>query len=613
MGHTLTIVSKENRQRVELEPNESLLSCLQRIGWHVPAPCGGIGRCGKCLVTVEPTSAAGERDPGDERFTGPDQARRLACRTYPTSDLTVTLSGSIAPPTSADTVAKGGTIEVPTTGRPMVILERVELDPPSLADQRSVYRRLRDATGIPELLVDRPLLGRAAEALVAGKAIDVIVDTEASAAVHLSVSPETNNGVALAGLAFDIGTTTVAGYLVDLATHRVLASRSEANAQAPYGADVISRITAYGNGAPLRDTVCSQLARMATEVARTARMEPTAISTAAIVGNTTMVHLLLGLDPTSMSHAPFLPTITETVILEASEIGLPVHAGAHVRVLPGVSAYVGADIVADLLSSGMHRQAGTSLLVDIGTNGEIVLGGADGLIACSTAAGPAFEGATIRHGSGGVAGAINHVRRQGDRLIVETIAGAPAGSICGTGLMDTVAQLLEDGMVDETGRMDPDSADEPIRLAYRDLLTTVDGEPALILAEGADHDGPIVLTQGDIRQVQLAKGAIAAGISVLLEEAGVAADELHAVYLAGGFGSYVRPAAALRVGLLPGVPERLVRAIGNAAGAGAARMLVDRDCAFEAQQIVESCRYIELSGSSAFQEHYMETMLFPVG
>ncbi len=615
MKHTITIVSDGRTQRVELQPDESLLECLQRTGWHMPAPCGGIGRCGKCLVTIEPASAAGARRPEDERFTGAAPGRRLACRTFPVGDLTVRLSGTVTPPTSADTIAKGGSIDVPTSGHPIVILERVTLDPPSLEDQRSVYRRLRDATTIPGLIVDRDLLQRASSAVASsetdGPFLDLVIDAPESAAIDLT--PATgDDDQRLSGLAFDIGTTTVAGYLLNLGTHEVTASRSQANAQAPYGADVISRITSFGNGAPLRDTICRQLAEMTRDLAATAGIDAESIHTAALVGNTTMIHLLLGLDPTSMSHAPFLPTMTESVALDPDELGLPVHPRARVRIVPGVSAYVGADIIADLLSCGMHRATGISLLVDIGTNGEIVCGGADGLIACSTAAGPAFEGATIRHGSGGVSGAINHVRREGNRLVIETIGGIPAASICGTGLMDAVAMLLEDGVLDETGRLDLEEASDEARDAYAGLLTEMDGEPALVLAHRAENgDGPLLLTQSDIRQVQLAKGAIAAGVQVLLSEAGITADELSAIYLAGGFGSYVRPGAALRVGLLPDVPEDRVHAIGNAAGAGAARMLVDRECADEAAQIVESCRYIELSGSALFQDHYMEQMMFP--
>ncbi len=612
MSISATITSDHRQDTIEVHDDESLLGALQRTGWHLPAPCGGIGRCGKCLVTIDPPEAGGARSPEEDRFTGDDPARRLACRTFPTADLTVTLPGHVTPPASADTLAKGGGIEVPTSGKPVVVLERLRLNAPTLEDQQSVLRRLRAAAGMPRLRVDCEQLSTAAAALDAGSELDAIVDTGEPALVALERAAGDGEGLPLLGVAFDIGTTTVAGYLVDLGSHDVLASCSEANAQGDYGADVITRITAYGSGAPLHDVICEQLASLTRRLARDAGVESEDIATAAIVGNTTMIHLLLDLDPTSMSRAPFMPVLTEGVTVPASEVCLPLHPNALLRIPPGVSAYVGTDIVADLLSSGLDRHPGVSLLVDIGTNGEIVCGGEDGLVACSTAAGPAFEGATIRHGSGGVAGAINHVRREGTTLVIETIGEVAPRSVCGTGLMDTVAMLIEDGVVDETGRFDAAAATGEAAVLYGERIVEVDGEPALVLAEEESAPtGPIVLTQGDVRQVQLAKGAIAAGIRVLLEEAGVEPSDLQAIYLAGGFGTYVRPEAALRVGLLPGVDAERVIPVGNAAGAGAARVLVDRESSNEAQTIVDSCRYIELSGSAAFQNFYMEEMMFP--
>lgn len=612
MSITATIISDHRQDTVEVGDGESLLGALQRTGWHLPAPCGGTGRCGKCLVSVEPPEAGGPRSPEEDRFTGDDPARRLACRTFPTADLTVTLPGHVTPPASADTLAKGGGIEVPTSGKPVVVLERLRLNAPTLEDQQSVLRRLRAAAGMPRLRVVCEQLSTAAAALEAGSELDAIVDTGDPAVVALEPAAGDGEGLRLLGVAFDIGTTTVAGYLVDLGSHDVLASCSEANAQGDYGADVITRITAYGSGAPLHDVICEQIASLTRRLARDAGVESEEVSTAAIVGNTTMIHLLLDLDPTSMSRAPFMPVLTEGVTVPASAVCLPLHPNALLRIPPGVSAYVGTDIVADLLSSGLDRHPGVSLLVDIGTNGEIVCGGEDGLVACSTAAGPAFEGATIRHGSGGVAGAINHVRREGTTLVIETIGEVTPKSICGTGLMDTVAMLIEDGVVDETGRFDAAAATGEAAVLYGERIVEVDGEPALVLAEEASAPTePIVLTQGDVRQVQLAKGAIAAGIRVLLDEAGVEPSDLQAIYLAGGFGTYVRPEAALRVGLLPDVPADRVVPVGNAAGAGAARVLVDRESGEEAQAIVDNCRYIELSGSAAFQNFYMEEMMFP--
>jgi uncharacterized 2Fe-2S/4Fe-4S cluster protein (DUF4445 family) len=331
---------------------------------------------------------------------------------------------------------------------------------------------------------------------------------------------------------------------------------------------------------------------------------------ACVVGNTTMLHLLLDLDPSSMSKTPFTPVLTEAVEVEPFELGLRLVRSARPYLPPGVSAYVGADIVADLISTGMHEREGASLLIDIGTNGEIVLGGKDGLYACSTAAGPAFEGAAIRHGSGGVPGAVSHLAREGEALVIEVIADGEPVSICGTGLLDLVSMLLDDGCIDETGRIDAEGVRKELTGWYAERLVQQDGEPAFVFVEKANGE-QLVLTQSDVRQLQLAKGAIAAGVRFLLDRAGVAPDQLEAVYLAGGFGTYVRPEAAVRIGIVPGVMAKQITAVGNAAGAGAVRLLLDADSRKAAEALSEAVQYEELSGKARFQEFYMEEMLFP--
>jgi uncharacterized 2Fe-2S/4Fe-4S cluster protein (DUF4445 family) len=301
-----------------------------------------------------------------------------------------------------------------------------------------------------------------------------------------------------------------------------------------------------------------------------------------------------------------MPTTSEALEVECSVLGLRCHREARLIVAPGLSAYVGADIVADLLAAGLTTREPLALLIDIGTNGEMVLGNSEQLVACSTAAGPAFEGANIRCGSGAIAGAINTVHRSGPGIEIGTIGALPPRSICGPGLVDLLALLLEDGIVDETGRLDADTAKgNPV---YADRMTRVEDEPAIFIVDGSA--GPIVLTQGDIRQVQLAKGAIAAGVRTLLADAGKSAEQVTAVYLAGGFGSYLNPESAARIGLLPGLDSGKVTAIGNAAGSGAARIMLDSSALGEACRMVEEGRYLELSRSDAFQEFFMEEMLF---
>ncbi len=587
---------------------ETLLQTLQRHDIHLPAPCGGVGKCGKCAVRVSDEKAAGPRSPDEDRHAPAGSGLRLACRAVPQSSLSVTLTDSVK--TAADdSTAKGGTINLPITGIPIIRSVELLLEPPSLVDQRSVHRRLID-----ELDGRNPTVSLSA-VREAGSLMTDLSEPKQAAGFVISgpsgdrlVAVENTVRDALPALAIDIGTTTIAVYLLDLSSHRVLAVRSEENNQGRFGADVISRIAATGQGEDLTSVVRSQLSKMIGSLAKSAKIKPDGVLAATVVGNPTMIHLLFGLNPDPIGRAPFMPLSTEQLDLSMVALGLPAHPEATIVAAPGLSAYVGADIVADILASRMNEAERLSLLIDIGTNGEMVLGDSRGLIACSTAAGPAFEGANIRCGSGGIAGAIDEVLRDGDALVLGTIGDEPPKSICGTGLMDLVALLLEDGIVDETGRMDLSVARSSP--AYKDRITERDGENALIVTTSGEPE-EVVLTQGDVRQVQLAKGAIAAGVRTLLKEAGVNARDITTVHLAGGFGTYVRPESALRVGLLPSLPVERVTAIGNAAGAGAARLLIDSASMEEANRIVTMSRYIELSRSESFQNFFIDEMIFP--
>lgn len=606
----VTIGSGSKQDTLEAPSNSTLLEIIQKAGWHISAPCGGTGKCGKCSVEVDPPENLSPRSDVEERWIATNGNRRLACQCTPLGEVTVALGGDATPPADSHTLAKGGAIDVAPTGVPSVTVDVVELEPPTLEDQRSLHRRIADAVESRDLVSAPDVLGKARSMVVeADGAIELAAVVAADTFAPRLIDVRPADKLDLFGVAVDIGTTTIAAYLLDMASHTVIASRSEMNAQASYGADVVSRIQAAGSGSPLTGTVCEQLARMVAEIGQPLDIDAAQIVAGAIVGNTTMMHLLLGLDPAPLAVAPFAPISLEPMRIDPHSIGLPLNDHARVTLLPGISAYVGTDIMADLLATRIHEGSEISLLIDIGTNGEIVLGNRDGLVACSTAAGPAFEGATIRHGSGGVDGAINHVRREADQILIETIGEVATASICGTGLMDAVAMLRDDGVVDETGLIDADGLSGETADTYSSLLTQVDGEPAVILSQNGGKS--IELTQSDIRQVQLAKGAIAAGVRTLLGEAGVGTSDVAHVYLAGGFGTYVRPESAVRVGLLPDVDLDRIASVGNAAGAGAARALLDRRASEEALDLVDRCRYLELSGSAEFQNFFIDEMFFP--
>ncbi len=509
----------------------------------ISAPCGGKGRCGKCVVQADPPPPPSE---ADARFLTPDQivgGYRLAC-TCPAAEV-----------------------------RTVVVSEREET--------------ARVKGEIPRFTVPAAIWPRArAEGTWAA--------------------------------AIDIGTTTVAVYLLDTAAAEVVAVRAEMNRQGIFGADVISRIS-YSEESPahlerLAGAIRGQLRGMLQQLSR----DRGAINTVVITGNTTMLHLIAGVSPAGIGRAPFVAEFLETREYSAGELNLG-NQGA-VILLPSVAAYVGADIVSAAVAAEMDRTASTTLLVDIGTNGELALSHQGHLYTCATAAGPAFEGACISAGVGGIAGAINSWNRRGDRIVTTTIADAPAVGICGAGLLDLMAQMLADGVVDETGRMEsaegyrdgatsratsPGASPNDALLAWQDRLTEHRGEPAVRISE--TH----LFTQQDVREVQLAKAAIAAGIDVLCHDAGITPRELDQVVLTGGFGNHLRVESAVATGLVPDLPRERYISVDNAAGRGAVLVLRNEDTLERTRQLASQANYIELSGHAFFQERYVEHMMFP--
>jgi uncharacterized 2Fe-2S/4Fe-4S cluster protein (DUF4445 family) len=400
------------------------------------------------------------------------------------------------------------------------------------------------------------------------------------------------------GVAVDIGTTTVVAYLVDFSKPaRVTGVRSALNAQRPWGADVISRISfageAEGHLEKLSQAVRNQVDQLIRLLLKSEHKAAGSIREIAIAGNTTMLHLFAGVDPSSIAVAPFTPVFVDEVLKPASEFHFD-YPEALIRLIPSIAGYVGADISAGIAAVGMDRSEGLALLLDLGTNGEMALGNRDRILTCATAAGPAFEGAGISCGTGGVPGAIDTVVVLDGKLNWTTIGGEKPVGICGSGILDTVAALLSLGVIDDSGAMAEEYA-----------------ESGFCLSPRAGDSGGVCFTQRDVRQLQLAKGAVAAGVRVLLEEWGAEPEDITAVYLAGGFGNYLRPSSALEVGLLPSETGDNIVAAKNSAGLGAVRVLLFRDEAERIRTIARKAEYIELSTDSRFQDHFMDQMFFP--
>lgn len=566
-------------------PGESLHELLSAHGFRVTAPCGGGGRCGKCRVSIANPPLPTETD---LRLVSAEDLRagiRLACVTIPSDGMVVRFEQANERP--AHIATEGQSVNYPFA--PAVVIKSAVLAAPDLNDQAADMERLCTALGMKGLNAPRSILRELPQALrqsgwkvrvaIAG---DRIVDL---------------NPAGLYGVAVDIGTTTLAGYLIDLTTGAELAVASALNPQKPWGDDVITRADYARSGGldALQEAVTGEINAMIGSMCKKAQVNPASIYSVTLAGNTVMMHLVAGVTPEHIAQSPFIPAFSCALDLPAAELGLNANPNAIATLLPCVAGYIGADTVAGLLAVGMNEGSEPTLLIDIGTNGEIALAAGGSLYACSTAAGPAFEGAHISSGMGGVAGAINKATCDG-AIRFTTIGNAPPQGVCGSGLLDLVAGLLDAGAIDDTGRLDEEAA--PSWIEFDDTGVVIDREAG------------IHLTGRDIREVQLAKGAVAAGIEVLLAAAGIGIADVRHVYLAGGFGSYMDKRSAGRIGLIPAALVDRTTAIGNSSGAGAKAALLSAPAMEEAKRLARSVQYIELSARKDFQDAFMDKMMF---
>jgi len=571
-------------------PGTTVFSAAHWIGLPIDSTCGGRGTCGKCKVRV----IRGGADPetADHRQLRPAEIAdgwRLSCQARIYQDMTCEVPQLLRVPKAA-TMGLGRLVILDPNVRKVYL----ELTEPSMEDQRSDVARLKEAlteeghdmvAGV-SVLRTLPKVFREAGFRV----------TAVLAGEHLvAVEPGDTTGDCY-GVSFDVGTTTLVGTLMNLRTGMAASVLSTLNGQAPFGADVISRISHGMNGPEaiqeLQDAVVATMNTVLAELYRETGVSPQQTYEAVVVGNVTMLHLLLGIDPTPLSMSPFTPAFMDQLSVEAREIGLQIHPQGYIQTLPALGAYVGADIVAGVLATGVAREDKLRVFVDVGTNGEI-----------AAPAGPAFEGSQIKCGMRATVGAIEGVQL-GERIELQIIGGdVPAEGICGSGLVDAVAQLLLAGLLDYSGRFKKpeDVPDHPLR----DRLIDVDGMRAFLLADG------VYLTQRDIRELQFAKGSIATGIKVLMDILGVTVRDLDEVLLGGSFGSYLNPESAKIIGLVPPVDVDRIIAVGNSAGEGAKIALLsyrERQVAFELPSRIE---YVELSGRSDFNDSFISVLGFP--
>ncbi|MCC6224656.1 MAG: DUF4445 domain-containing protein [Thermoleophilia bacterium] len=582
-------------RRGPCRPDESLLELTRELGVDLISLCGGHGLCARCRVQIVDGEVSPPTDADEEHLSERELADgfRLACGCYPRSDCTVGV-----PPESLSTAMRSQieSREAEVALAPLVVALELTLPRPSLehplADADSLLAAA-SAAGHPELeAVDLAVLTRLSGDL---RAWDWSLTALARGREVIAALPPGSRAV---GLAVDFGTTGVAGYLLDLGSGEVLASRGTMNPQIAYGEDIVSRIT-YARKSPeqrarLREVAVAGLNRLAAELCAEAGLASTAVAEAVVVGNTAMHHLLTGLPTEQLALAPFVPATSGSLEVRARDLGLELAPGAYLCLLPNIAGFIGGDHVAMLLATAGEWRGRCAIALDIGTNTEISLALPDGALrSLSCASGPAFEGYHIKDGTRATVGAIERVQITADTVRYQTIGGAEPGGICGSGILDAIGQLHLAGVLSPNGR---------IQLGTHPRVRETDETREFVLVPEAERGGrkAISVTQEDVREILLAKAAIQTGIEVLLAESGIEAGELDTIVIAGAFGSYIDVENAIAIGLFPPLPLERFRQVGNAAGLGAKLALASAAVRAEARDLLDRVDYLELASYPGF-------------
>jgi uncharacterized 2Fe-2S/4Fe-4S cluster protein (DUF4445 family) len=586
-------------RRATITAEQTLLDAAQAAGVELVAVCGGTGTCATCRVRLmsgelSSITANEEFELGEENLKA---GYRLACQTRPLSAVRLDI-----PPESLTTPQRtqieGREVEIDLD--PMIRPIEVQLPAPDLYDLRSDVTRLQAALNIPSLTIEYPVLRDLSDRLrqyhwgarVARRDSHVI-----------AVLPRESR---LIGLAVDIGTTKLAAYLVDLENGQTVAKVGAMNPQIAYGEDVVSRIAYTNQHADGRTTLqlklIDALNGMLREMSQTAGVTRDQVVDAVIVGNTAMHHLFAGLPVHQLGTSPYLAVIADAIDIPARDLGLDVAPGASVYLPPIIAGFVGADHVSMLLATDIWQTDKTVVALDIGTNTEITVAHDGQLVCCSCASGPAFEGAHISAGMRAAPGAIERVQITADDVHIHTIGQQLPVGICGSGILDVIAEMLKAEILNVRGVL---SKDYP-RVRVHDNKVEFVLAPAMFAGHGRD----VTITRSDVNEIQLAKSAIRVGIDVLLAECGVTAGDIDEFIVAGAFGTYLDLDSAIRIGMFPDLPHDRFQQVGNAAGTGARQMLVSAQRRQLAQNIAQRDRYIELTTYPDFTRRYVAALYF---
>jgi uncharacterized 2Fe-2S/4Fe-4S cluster protein (DUF4445 family) len=600
-------------RRIEVQSGLTLLEAAQSAGVELVAICGGSGSCGTCRVRLmhgelSPLTLVEEAELSQEEIRA---GYRMACQSHPLSNVSIDIPPeSLTAPQRLQIEGQGIDISLD----PVILPVDIQVVPPGLYDLRSDVTRVKTTLGelgYPSTTIEHTILTFLSERLRAQDWSSRLAlrNNEVVGILPLPVDARRNTSnciSTLLGFAVDVGTTKLAAYLVDLTNGKTLAKAGAMNPQIGYGEDVVSRIAfanehADGRGV-LQERLVTALNQLVNDLCAEVGASREQVVEAVIVGNTAMHHLFAGLPVRQLGASPFVPVVSESLELRARDIGLTLAPAARVYLPPNIAGYVGADHVAMLLAMDVARTKNTVVALDIGTNTEISLVSEGHHLSCSCASGPAFEGAHIHDGMRAAPGAIERIRITDGVVRIHTIGGLAPIGICGSGILDAIAELLSIGVIDKRGNM----------LENHPSTRRQNGKIEFVLskAESSGHGRDVVVTRADVNTIQLAKGAIRAGVEVLLKEAGKNASDIQEFIVAGAFGTYLDLKSAVRIGMFPDLPINRFHQVGNAAGTGARQLLISAARRQEAERIARHVDYIELTTHPAFTEEFYKALMF---
>ena len=605
----IVITFQPEGRTIKVSAGTNLMTASQKAGIIIPGFCGNRGKCGKCKVKILGTTIPYTHQ--EEITLSPEERRagvHLACQILISENLLVeVISEEKATTTAFLTYDIADSYEIDHHIKKYY----VALPVPSIDSLIDDSLNIADQVNVPGLFIPLPVL-QSISSFLRKNEFKITVTLEHDHLINLETGDTSQR---LLGVAIDLGTTTIVGSLVDMLNGNILAVSAKTNPQSSYGADVISRIN-YSISEPgglgkLQTLVINAINEIIEDLCESSGAKFREIYELSLAGNTIMNHLFLGVNPQYIAEAPYIPAYRKSQRFMAEELGIAMLPRGPISTLPNISGYVGGDITGFIIACDLHKREKITLGIDIGTNGEIVLGSKEKLLCCSTAAGPAFEGGQISCGMRAMEGAIDKFFIDEDRLFYHVIGDVEPRGVCGTGLIDIIAEMVRVGIVDESGRIvSPESFLGPEWIKKR-IVVNNHNYDFMLVAE--DDDGckmPVHLKQQDIRELQLAKGAVAAGIEILAKELGITVDQIEEVLIAGAFGSYLNKYNAQRIGLIPNIAPEKIRFVGNAASMGAKKYLLSKAIRIEAERIIETAKYIELSLRLDFQEIFAEKMFF---